>query len=75
MASSIRLDSRAQAFACRISPPSCLAATVAPTRGNGHRPTSASPFAFNDVRWRVSQSTKDKKRGLVVPIKATNHRR
>jgi hypothetical protein len=73
MASSILLDSRGQAVCLPdLTAGPVLAATVATDERKRVIAQLSEPFAFNDVRWRVIQSTKDKKRGLVVPyIKAS----
>jgi len=73
MASSILLDSRGQAVCLPdLTAGPVPAATVAADERKRVIALLGEPFAFNDVRWRVIQSTKDKKRGLVVPyIKAS----
>jgi len=72
MASSILLDSHGQAVSLTyITAGPALAASLAADERKRVIAQLSEPFVFNDVRWRVIQATKDKKRGLVVPyIKA-----
>ncbi len=73
MASSILLDSRGQVVSLPdLTADPAPAATMATDERKRVIAQLGEPFAFNDIRWRVIQSTKDKKRGLVVPyIKAS----
>ena len=68
MASSILLDSHGQAVSLTdITAGPALAASLAADERKRVIAQLSEPFVFNDVRWRVIQATKDKKRGLVVP--------
>ena len=73
MASSILLDSRGHAVSLPdLTAGPAAAATLAADERKRVIAQLSEPFAFNEVRWRVIQATKDKKRGLVVPyIKAS----
>jgi hypothetical protein len=73
MASSILLDSRGHAVSLPdLTADPAPATTLAADERKRIIAQFGEPFSFNDVRWRVIQATKDKKRGLVVPyIKAS----